>query len=92
MAPSKTFNLAGIMFSNVMIPNRDLMARWTERHYPLENPLSIAAVQAAYTHGYEWLRQLKNYLDANFELTRDFLATHLPRCVLRSPRRPTWPG
>lgn len=83
MAPSKTFNLAGIMFSNVMIPNRDLMARWTERHYPLENPLSIAAVQAAYTHGYEWLRQLKNYLDANFELTRDFLATHLPRCVFR---------
>jgi cysteine-S-conjugate beta-lyase len=83
MAPSKTFNLAGFMLSNVVIPDPELMAVWNARHYPMENPLSIAAAQAAYTHGHEWLRQLRAYLDANFELTRDYLAEHLPRSVFR---------
>jgi cystathionine beta-lyase len=83
MAPSKTFNMAGFMFSNIIIPNKDLMATWNERHYAMENPLSITAAQAAYALGDEWLRQLRNYLDANFELTRDYLAAHLPRSVFR---------
>jgi len=83
MAPSKTFNLAGFMFSNIIIPNKELMAVWGARHYAMENPLSIAAAQAAYAQGHEWLRQLKIYLDANFEFTRDYLATHLPKSVFR---------
>lgn len=83
MAPSKTFNLAGFMLSNVVIPNPELMAVWGARHYPMENPLSVAAAQAAYAHGHEWLRQLRDYLDANFAFTRDFLAERLPKCVFR---------
>ncbi|HWQ09171.1 MAG TPA: aminotransferase class I/II-fold pyridoxal phosphate-dependent enzyme, partial [Holophaga sp.] len=83
MAPSKTFNLAGFMFSNVIIPDDGLKAIWKARHYDMENPLSIAAAQAAYTHGDAWLRQLKDYLDANFEVTRAFLAERLPRSVFR---------
>jgi cystathionine beta-lyase len=83
MAPSKTFNLAGLMFSNIIIPSEALRAIWNARHYSIENPLSIAAAQAAYTHGHEWLRQLKDYLDANFALTRDLLAEHLPECIFR---------
>jgi cysteine-S-conjugate beta-lyase len=83
MAPSKTFNMAGFMFSNVIIPNKELMATWSVRHYAMENPLSITAAQAAYAFGDEWLRQLRDYLDANFEFTRDHLATHLPRSVFR---------
>jgi cystathionine beta-lyase len=85
MAPSKTFNLAGLMFSNVIIQSGELRARWKARHYDFENPLSIAAAKAAYVHGEEWLKQLKEYLDANFEFTREYLEEHLPKAVFRIP-------
>ncbi|AWI04398.1 MalY/PatB family protein [Clostridium drakei] len=81
MAPSKTFNMAGLMFSNVIIPNEKLRTVWLDRHYGFENPLSITAAQAAYTHGDEWLSQLKNYLDDNFLFTKNYLEKHLPKAI-----------
>lgn len=83
MAPSKTFNMAGFMFSNVIIPEQNLMRVWQARHYGFDNPLSIAAAQAAYEEGDEWLRQLKLYLDDNFAFTRDYLAEHLDKAVFQ---------
>ena len=53
MAPSKTFNMAGLMFSNIIIPNKEIMQKWNERHYSFENPLSVASAQAAYAYGLE---------------------------------------
>jgi len=85
MAPSKTFNMAGLMFSNVIIPNEELRAVWQARHYSFENPLSIAATQAAYQYGDEWLKQLKNYLDDNFMFAKHYLDCHLPKAVFRIP-------
>jgi cystathionine beta-lyase len=85
MAPSKTFNMAGLMFSNIIIQRVELMAKWKARHNSNENPLSIAAAQAAYTHGDEWLRQLKVYLDGNFEFTKQYLSENLPKAVYRIP-------
>ena len=85
MAPSKTFNLAGAMLSNIVIPNNSLRARWKERHYDFENPLSIAAVQASYAHGTEWLDELKIYLDANFEYLKSYLTEHLPQAKFSIP-------
>lgn len=83
MAPSKTFNMAGLMISNIIIPNDELREVWKRRHYSFENPLSIVAAQAAYTSGHEWLAQLKSYLDENFEYTREFLSKHLPKAIFR---------
>ena len=83
MAPSKTFNLAGLMISNIVIPNKKLMETWKARHYDFDNPLSIAAAQAAYIHGDEWLSQLKTYLDENFEFTARYLGERLPKAVFR---------
>lgn len=85
MAPSKTFNMAGLMFSNIIIPNKELRAVWKARHYSFENPLSIAAAQAAYRHGDDWLKELKNYLDGNFAFTKQYLESHLPKAVFRIP-------
>lgn len=62
MAPSKTFNMAGLMFSNVIIPNAEIMEIWKDRHYDFDNPLSITAAQAAYEQGGQWLAELKLYL------------------------------
>jgi cystathionine beta-lyase len=85
IAPSKTFNLAGLMFANVIIPNDGLRALWKRRHLGFENPLSVAAAKAAYTHGDAWLRQLRTYLDGNFAFTGNYLERHLPRAGFRIP-------
>ncbi|MGG1640044.1 MalY/PatB family protein [Paenibacillus sp. NRS-1782] len=85
MAPSKTFNMAGLMFSNVIIPNETLRGTWKARHYGFKNPLSIVATRAAYLHGDEWLRQLKNYLDENFIFTKQYLNRCLPEAIFHIP-------
>ena len=85
MAPSKTFNMAGMMFSHVIIPSDELRTIWQARHYSMENPLSIAATQAAYQYGDEWLKQLKNYLDDNFLFTKNYLNQNLPQAVFKIP-------
>jgi cystathionine beta-lyase len=83
MAPSKTFNMAGFLISNIIIPNEKVRKVWKDRHYLNENPLSIAAAQAAYEYGYDWLAELKLYLDANFEFVGKYLKQHLPKAKYR---------
>ncbi len=85
MAPSKTFNMAGLMFSNVIIPNAEIMEIWKDRHYDFDNPLSITAAQAAYEQGGQWLAELKLYLDENFRFAKEYLGEHLPKAVFRIP-------
>lgn len=81
MAPSKTFNIAGLMLSNIIIPNDKLREKWLSRHYNFDNPLSVAGAQAAYEKGESWLEELRVYLDENFNFTRDYLAKHLPKAI-----------
>ena len=81
MSTSKTFNMAGFLFSNIIIPNEKLRTIWNARHYHNDNPLSIAAAQAAYTHCDEWLNQLRKYLDDNFTFTKNYFEEHLPKAV-----------
>lgn len=79
MAPSKTFNMAGLMISNVIIRSEELRNIWLSRHYNFDNPLSIAAAQSAYEEGEPWLTELQAYLDDNFKLVGDYLKEHLPK-------------
>ncbi|MEA5083631.1 MAG: PatB family C-S lyase [Lachnospiraceae bacterium] len=79
MATSKTFNLAGLMISNIIIRDDKLKEIWFSRHYNFDNPLSIAAAQAAYEKGENWLNELQIYLDKNFEFTKKYLESHLPK-------------
>ncbi|MFK7771687.1 MAG: MalY/PatB family protein [Saprospiraceae bacterium] len=79
MSPSKTFNLAGLQFANIIIPNNELREMWNHHHLPLDNPLSIAAAQAAYADGQDWLDELSDYLDDNFIFLEKFLLEYLPK-------------
>ncbi len=81
MAPSKTFNMAGLMISNIIISNDELRDIWLSRHYNFDNPLSVAGSQAAYEMGESWLEELRVYLDENFAFTKDYLAENLPKAV-----------
>ena len=83
MAPSKTFNMAGLMISNIMIRDERLRHVWLSRHYNFDNPLSIAAAQAAYEKGEPWLEELRIYLDENFRFTGEYLTAHLPLAKYR---------
>ena len=80
MSASKTFNLAGMLFSNIIIRDPQERKRFERRdkNVGAVNPLSIAAHKAAYEQGGEWLSQLRDYLDENFRLTADFLKKRLP--------------
>ena len=85
MAPSKTFNLAGNSFANLIILNEDLRTRYKEEYLPVENPLSIVAAQAAYTDGHAWLEGLTEYLDDNFVFLKEQLNHHLPHAEFTIP-------
>ncbi len=85
MAASKTFNIAGLMISNIIIRSEKLREIWLSRHYNFDNPLSIAASQAAYEKGGDWLEELKKYLDNNFEFTKKYLEENLPKAKFTIP-------
>ena len=85
MAPSKTFNLAALMVSNLIIPDEKLRTKWNNRTLVKENALGIVAAQAAYSQGEDWLKALQAYLDENFRFAKEFLDEHLPLTNFRIP-------
>ena len=87
MAPSKTFNLAGLAFSNIIIRDSALRARFKERDklFGMVNPLSLTAAKAAYAHGGAWHEAMKAYLDGNFNFVKTYLARELPQAVMYIP-------
>ncbi len=85
MAPSKTFNLSGMMIANIVLPDESLRATWKIRHYPFVHPLSIDAARSAFEDGHDWLCQLRSYLDDNFRYMEEYLKTYLPKAVFHIP-------
>ena len=86
-APSKTFNLAGLQLSNVVIHDPAHKARWKElvsERYELSLPNAFAATAAiaAWEECEGWLEGLVDYLDGNFAHLGAFLAERLPRARL----------
>lgn len=82
-APSKTFNLAGLQISNIMIPDPGLRSRFCIAAENIAsgdtNYFSYAACEAAYTQGEAWLGELLARLRENRDGTVRFLAENLPR-------------
>ncbi len=83
-APSKTFNLAGMQLSNIVIPNKEWQKKWLEViddafSVSMANPFGIAATIAAYNEGEEWLDQLRDYLDENIRYVKEFVKEKLPK-------------
>jgi len=92
IAPSKTFNLAGLYTSSIIIPNDSLRRKFKvaeEKIHLSANIFGITAAEAAYRHGEEWLGELMNYLKTNVELVKDFLADKMPEISV-SPAEATY--
>ncbi|WP_082760003.1 PatB family C-S lyase [Abyssisolibacter fermentans] len=79
-APSKSFNLAGLQMSHIIIKNKEFKERWNEVvGMSASSPLSIWAVQAAFDESEDWLDQVNDYIDGNMNYIKEFLDKHLPK-------------
>jgi cystathionine beta-lyase len=80
-APSKTFNLAGIQISNIIISNEVIMKKFQTSllHAGMLEPNSFApaALEAAYNCGDQWLGDLLNYVYGNYEFMKKFMSDEL---------------
>jgi cystathionine beta-lyase len=89
MAPSKTFNLAGLSASSIVIPNKKLRDRFNEArsgmvHGP--NLFGLVAMEAAYKYGDEWLEQLLDYLQLNLDFTQTYFTEKIPKISVIKPQ------
>ena len=87
IAPSKTFNIAGLSTSVSIVPNpvlnQRLQEEYAKMHADQGNIFGAVALEAAYTHGDEWLEQLLQYLKGNVDYVCNFLQERIPsiHCV-----------
>lgn len=86
-AASKSFNLAGLKNSNIIIHNPKYQALWKKEimdkqciHEP--NGFAHVATIAAYNESEDWLDQVNAYIDANIQYASTIISTHLPKAIV----------
>ena len=81
-APSKTFNIASLMISNILIPNPELKRKFKHQMDAAGisqlNVLGLVACEAAYEHGEEWYQAMKAYVKENIEFVKQYVEEQLP--------------
>ena len=90
MAPSKTFNIAGIVTSYSIIPNeriRETFYSFMEAgEFCAGTIFAYTATTAAYTYGAEWLQQMRMYIMENVRFVDEFIQTNLPAIKVYLPQ------
>ena len=88
-AVSKTFNLAGLQVSNIIIPNKELRDAYknTLNLYNINTPnvFAIEAVKGAYLESDDWYFEMLEYIEKNTDFAEEFLKEKLPKVVYRKP-------
>ncbi|MBW1898749.1 MAG: pyridoxal phosphate-dependent aminotransferase [Deltaproteobacteria bacterium] len=88
-SPSKTFNLAGLQTSNVIISDPEKRNKFSQKldsngiHSP--NVFGALALEAAYRHGEDWLNQLLDYLQNNLKYLKNFIREKIPKIKVIEP-------
>ncbi|OOM81446.1 MalY/PatB family protein [Clostridium sp. BL-8] len=82
-APSKTFNLAGLQTSNILVPNKIIKDKIASEKRTASgnsglNIFGYKACEIAYNECEEWLDELIQVLDRNKKIVENFVKTHLP--------------
>jgi cystathionine beta-lyase len=89
MAPSKTFNVAALSSALVIIPDKNIRAKY-ERivqtlHLEGGTIFGNIALEAAYRKGADWLSQLMDYLQENYHFLEKFIGEKLPKIRIMKP-------
>lgn len=85
---SKTFNLAGVPASTIIIPNPKLRKAFNNARagiLPGPDILGLVALEAAYREGDEWLEQVREYLEENRRFMMEYIAKNIPRIAVVKP-------
>ncbi len=88
-APSKTFNLAGLQTSTIIIPNKKYYKIYDNILNSLalneNNVFGLVALEAAYRYGEEWLAQLLSYLNENLRFLMKYFEERIPKIKVIKP-------
>jgi len=85
-AINKTFNVAGLHCTNMIIPNPALRKKFIDTMgHQMASPFTIAALIAVYNEGGQWLEDLKEYLDGTMEMVKAFIDEHMPKVKVSIP-------
>lgn len=89
-APSKTFNIAGLQTSNIIIKNKKLRDQFliTRESCGISKPntFGMEALKAAYTQGDDWLNHLLIYLNENLNFLIDYINKYIPKIKVVKPQ------
>lgn len=85
-APSKTFNLAGLLNSHIIISNEEIMAKYDAYSKTINqtevNIMGLTATEAAYNHGKEWLDSLLDVIRYNYNYLKTRLNESTPKIII----------
>lgn len=88
-APSKSFNLAGLQFSNIIIPNAklrvDFLRELDKTGYDEPSLMGIVAATAAYSDGAEWFDEAKDYIWKNIVFAKKYIEENCPKIKVIVP-------
>jgi len=88
-APSKTFNLAGLQTSTIIIPNKIYFETYKNFMIRVQilrnNVFGLVALEAAYNYGEEWLDQFLEYLDGNLKTLMTGIEKDIPQLKIVKP-------
>jgi cystathionine beta-lyase len=88
MAPTKTFNIAGLQCSFAIVQNKELRQKLEDSKGGLVmwvNLVGMTAARAAYRDGQEWLEQVLQYLEVNRGILCDYVESQLPQLRMAKP-------
>ncbi|MBK5443769.1 MULTISPECIES: MalY/PatB family protein [unclassified Peribacillus] len=89
MAPSKTFNIAGIQASFLITSNEKLQKQLQKAQTKLAfhglNILALTAMEAAYREGLPWLKDMIAYIEENIKVAEEFIAAEIPALHVMHP-------
>ncbi len=89
VAPSKTFNTPGLAMAAVIASNPDLLRTYEAESkragLELGTIFGIVAFEAAYTHGAEWLDELRPYLEESRNFARKYFEERIPKITFLEP-------
>ncbi|WP_340451092.1 PatB family C-S lyase [Peribacillus butanolivorans] len=89
MAPSKTFNIAGIQASFLITSNDKLQKQLQNAQTKLAfhglNILALTAMEAAYREGLPWLKDMIAYIEENIKVAEEFIAAEIPALHVMHP-------
>lgn len=90
MAPTKTFNIAGLQMSQVILPNEEdykiLDSAFARIDIRRNNAFSLVATEAAYNHGEDWLIDYLDYLEGNMDFAVKYIEENMPKLKVKKPQ------